>query len=206
MEKQQKILNAIKRTNTQNTGATNLGKKNNDECYTSMQDIINELSYWANLKKFEGKKIICPCDWDVTDDKDIYGIEINYKEDPAEINAFKSVKSVKIMKVIEYSGTLFETESEVREEFTETKLVEYELKEDEIENFLRDKLTCNFVRTLTQNARRWGIKSITASGYNPATEKGIKFQDVDYSKYDICVTNPPLSLYPGVYENNCWKY
>jgi hypothetical protein len=68
------------------------------------------------------------------------------------------------------------------------------LKEEEIEDFLRNKLTCNFVRTLTQNARRWGIKSITASGYNPANNKGIKFQNIDYSKYDICITNPPFSL------------
>ena len=192
MEKQQKVLKNIHK----DVAATTLGKKNNDECYTSMQDILNELSYWAALGKFTGKKIVCPCDWDVTDDKDIYGIEIDYKEDPAEISAFKSVKSVKITKVVEYPGTLFETSSEIKEESVETKLVEYELREDEIEDFLRDKLTCNFVRTLTQNARRWGIKSITASGYNPATDRGIKFQDVDYSKYDICITNPPFSLYP----------
>ena len=195
MEKQQKVLNRIKSVGATGSGSV-LGTKNNDECYTSMQDILNELSYWAALGKFTGKKIICPCDWDVTDDKDIYGIEINYKEDPAEISAFKSVKSVKITKVVEYPGTLFETSSEIKEESVETKLVEYELREDEIEDFLRDKLTCNFVRTLTQNARRWGIKSITASGYNPATDHGIKFQDVDYSKYDVCITNPPFSLYP----------
>lgn len=191
MEKQQKVLKNIHK----DVAATTLGKKNNDECYTSMQDILNELSYWAALGKFTGKKIVCPCDWDVTDDKDIYGIKINYKEDPAEISAFKSVKSVKITKVVEYPGTLFETSSEIKEESVETKLVEYELREDEIEDFLRDKLTCNFVRMLTQNARRWGIKSITASGYNPATDRGIKFQDVDYSKYDVCITNPPFSLY-----------
>lgn len=39
------------------------------------------------------------------------------------------------------------------------------------------------------------MKSITASGYDPATDRGIKFQDVDYSEYDVCVTNPPFSLY-----------
>lgn len=191
MEKQQKVLKNIHKQ----VAATTLGKKNNDECYTSMQDILNELLYWAELGKFQGKKIICPCDWDVADDEDIYGIEIDYKEDPAEISAFKSVKSVKITKVVTFPGTLFETVSEAKKEITETKLVEYELKEDEIENFLRNKLTCNFVRTLTQNARRWGIKSITASGYNSVTNRGIKFQDIDYSKYDVCITNPPFSLY-----------
>lgn len=194
MEKQQKIINKI--NHSVNSGKTTpLGTKPNDECYTDMQDILNELCYWADKDKFVGKRIVCPCDWDITDDKDIYGIEINYDENPAEVNAFKAVKSVKITKSVEFSGTMFETTNETEEETVETKLVEYDLAEDEIEEFLRTKLTCNFVRALTQNARRWGIKSITASGYNPATDCGIKFQDVDYSKYDICITNPPFSLY-----------
>ena len=51
-----------------------------------------------------------------------------------------------------------------------------------------------FVKVLTDNKEAWGIKSITHSHYNPVTGKGIKFQDVDYSKYDICITNPPFSL------------
>ena len=53
-----------------------------------------------------------------------------------------------------------------------------------------------FVKVLTENKEAWGIKSITHSHYNPVTGKGIKFQDVDYSKYDICITNPPFSLKP----------
>lgn len=51
-----------------------------------------------------------------------------------------------------------------------------------------------FVKYLNDRKEEFGIKSITASGYNPKTGKGIKFQDIDYSKYDICVTNPPFSL------------
>ena len=47
---------------------------------------------------------------------------------------------------------------------------------------------------LTENKEAWCIKSITHSHYNPVTGEGIKFQDVDYSKYDICITNPPFSL------------
>ena len=48
MEKQEKVLNKIK--NVGNTGSKlNLGTKKNDECYTSMADILNELSYWAAL-------------------------------------------------------------------------------------------------------------------------------------------------------------
>jgi hypothetical protein len=182
MEKQDKVVNKIK--NVGNTGSKlNLGTKKNDECYTSMTDILNELSYWAVLDKFRGKNIICPCDWDIVEGESIYSITITYKEDGIEVignGAYKTVKSV-----------VYDLWSD-----DDTPVItRITLKEEEIENFLRDKLTCNFVRTLTQNARRWGIKSITASGYNPANNKGIKFQDIDYSKYDICITNPPFSLY-----------
>ena len=34
-----------------------------------------------------------------------------------------------------------------------------------------------------------------ATGFNPATGKGIRFQEVDFTQYDICVTNPPFSMY-----------
>lgn len=182
-DKQNKVTKKI--NNIGKTGSTlNLGTKKNDECYTSMQDILNELSYWADLGKFKGKNIICPCDWDITDNENIYGITIIYKDEGVEVignNVYKAVKEVTL--------DLWSNDDTP----TVTKI---ELKEEEIEDFLREKLTCNFIRTLTQNARAWGIKSITASGYNPATGKGTPFQDVDYSKYDICITNPPFSLYP----------
>ncbi len=183
MEKQEKVLTKIKNS-LKHGNEGQLGTKKNDECYTDMRDIVNELSQWAALGKFKGKKIICPCDWDVVKDEPIYSITITYKEPGVEVignNVYKAVKSVEYVRLFDFEG-----------ETTEEHIA---LAEDEIEDFLRDKLTCNFIRTFTQNARAWGIKSITASGYNPAIDRGVKFQDVDYSKYDICVTNPPFSLY-----------
>ena len=181
MEKQTKIINKIK--NSLNSGQANtaLGVKNNDECYTPPAEILAELSHWAELGKFKDKRIICPCDWDITDDEEIYSITINYKPEfeVASNDVYKAVESVQY--------DLWSSDEE-------PVITKVELKEDEIEEFLKDKLTCNFLRTLTQNARAWSIKSITASGYNPANDRGIKFQDVDYSKYDICITNPPFSL------------
>ena len=181
--KQEKIVRKIKNS-LKHGNEGQLGTKKNDECYTDGQDILNELSYWAQFNKFQGKNIICPCDWDITDDEEIYGITITYKDVGVEIignNVYKAVESV----IVDLWETI-ETGVEVKH---------LAIAEDEIEDFLRDKLTCNFVRTLTQNARRWGIKSITASGYNPSNGKGTPFQEVDYSKYDICITNPPFSLY-----------
>ena len=182
MEKQDKVLKKIKNSLESGQANTALGVKKNDECYTDMQDILNELSQWAALDKFKGKNIICPCDWDIVGNENIYSITIKYKDSGVEVfgnSAYKAVESVQY---------------DLWSDDDTPVITRITLKEEEIEDFLRDKLTCNFVRTLTQNARAWGIKSITASGYNPANAKGIKFQDVDYSKYDICITNPPFSL------------
>lgn len=178
-EKQQKVLNKINKKSQTSQNIHKLKLKPNDECYTSMQDILNELQPWADLGKFQGKNIICPCDWDIVEGKDIYSIKINYNETGVNVLG-NDVKKIEVV------YNLWDEEN---------NQITIKLKEDEIEEFLRDKLTCNFIRTFAQNARAWGIKSITASGYNPANGKGVRFQDVDYSEYDICVTNPPFSLY-----------
>lgn len=178
MGKQNKVINKIKRA-TETCGHTPLGTKPNDECYTSMQDIINELANWAALGKFHGKRIICPCDWDIVEGSDIYQIEIEFRQEIKDmVSCCKIISSIRLSTFNENGITGTST-----------------VKEEDVETFLREKLTCNFVRTLVQNARRWGVKSITASGYNPSLGIGVPFQDVDYSKYDICITNPPFSLY-----------
>ena len=179
-----KVLNKIKHS-TNSGQTTPLGTEPNDECYTSMDTILEELSIWAKLGKFEDKNIICPCDMDITIDNDEYeicSITIKYKPFDVDIVAndvFSYVDSVEMI--------CFEKEHPVKKTIM--------LAENEIADFLRNKVKCNFIRVFTQCARRWGIKSITASGYDPATSRGIKFQNVDYSKYDICVTNPPFSKY-----------
>ncbi len=180
MSKQKKVIKKIKYDSGQTTP---LGTKPNDECYTSMQDIINELSLWS--KKFEGKNIICPCDWDILEDGeehiDVYSIRIEFDEGDI-VGHTNVVKSV--------SYTIFDF---IEEDNLTIKTIK--VSKDEIDGFLRNRLKCNFIRTFVDNAKEWKIKSVTASGYNPATGLGIQFQDVDYSNYDICVTNPPFSLY-----------
>ena len=39
----------------------------------------------------------------------------------------------------------------------------------------------------------WKIKSITFSGFDPKTKRGIPFQEQNYDKYDVVITNPPFS-------------
>ena len=163
----------------------NLCKKNNDECYTSTDDIYKELSQWAALDKFRGKNIICPCDWDVADY--LHSIVITYMDHGTEI--LGNYIHIDHSKVI---PTLWQEELPV---------IRLNLQEDDLEDFLSNTRICGFVKVLTQNAREWGIRSITASGYKPSEGKGIKFQEVDYSKYDICITNPPFSIYKDFSES-----
>ena len=178
--KQEKVVKSITRESKQTSSHLHAMKKNpNDECYTSMVDILAELSYWASLGKFVGKRIICPCDWDIVEGEGIYSITIDFEEDSIHGNSVRRVGAISYSLFDEADGE-YETVS---------------LSKDEFDGFLKNRLTCNFIRTFVQMAADWGIKSITASGYDPATDRGIRFQDVDYSKYDICVTNPPFSLY-----------
>ena len=53
----------------------------------------------------------------------------------------------------------------------------------------------NFVKFLVAHAEAYGILSVSVSGYDPATSRGVRFQDIDYSQYDIIITNPPFSQY-----------
>jgi hypothetical protein len=52
-----------------------------------------------------------------------------------------------------------------------------------------------FVEFLASHAAEYGIKAVTASGYDPSSMRGVRFQDVDYSQYDLAITNPPFSLF-----------
>lgn len=56
-----------------------------------------------------------------------------------------------------------------------------------------------FVRFLNSVKEDWGIKSIDYSYYDIQTGDGISFLQIDYSQYDICITNPPFSLYKYFY-------
>ena len=84
------------------------------------------------------------------------------------------------------AGTLFEVGGSIKTIDTgKTKHFERDL------NIVK----CNFIKYLISHAEDWGISSVSVSGYNPSTGEGVKFQDVDYSKYDLCITNPPFSLF-----------
>ena len=116
-------------------------------------------------EQLRGKRILCPCDWDES-----YNEEIVFKEENHVIRTI----------LFSDNGTI--------------KNIDIEQTKTKIEKDL-NLVKCNFVKFLVSHADDYGIKSISVSGYNPYTQQGIRFQDIDYSYYDLVITNPPFSQF-----------
>lgn len=142
-----------------------LSRSRGDEWYTPEDKALEELEQWAKLGKFKGKRIICPCDLDTNADSLIYMITWYFDKDEIYFS-------------------------------TNTDKVDYQWKsnKEHINSFLKGKKKMNIVKVLLDHAEEWGIASVTASGYDPETKLGLKFQDVNYENFDICITNPPFNL------------
>lgn len=117
------------------------------------------------LPQLRGKRILCPCDWDES-----YNEEIVYKEEGYVLgrDLFGSEGTIKNIDIAQTC-----------------KKIEKRM----------DLVKCQFVYYLLNQAEDWGIKSISVSGYNPRTNEGVRFQDIDYSYYDVIITNPPFSQF-----------
>lgn len=116
-------------------------------------------------EQFRGKHVLCPCDWDES-----YSEALVYKEEGyvAPNNLFSTGGAVKRINIAR--------------------------SKNKIERNL-DSVKCNFVKFLVSHAEDYGIKSVSVSGYDPASGQGVKFQNIDYGKYDIVITNPPFSVF-----------
>ena len=117
------------------------------------------------LPQLRGKRILCPCDWDES-----YNEEIVYKEEGYVL-----------------ARGLFGAEGTI-------KNIDIASTKEKIEKRM-DKVKCQFVYYLLNQAEEWGFRSISVSGYNPQTGEGVRFQDIDYSFYDVIITNPPFSQF-----------
>lgn len=171
-ERQDKVISNIRHS----LGGRPSNKHHNDEYAIGVKDIYDELIYWASLKKFRGKNIICPCDCDIIDDNNVYAIEIIYNDTTTNDDAMNC--TVEIYRCNENKQIISEI-----------------IPDDEVEDFIYNKLKCGFLRTLTQHAEDWGIKSITASGYDTERSMGFPYEQIDFGMYDVCITNPPPRLY-----------
>jgi hypothetical protein len=127
-------------------------------------------------EQLRDKRILCPCDWDESLEGEL---------------VYSSKKYVQPNNLIEPGGTI----KEVYIPGSKDKII----KDINL-------VKCNFVKFLVAHAEDYGIRSIYVSGYNPETGEGVRFQDIDYSNYDIVITNPPFSLFRELitimFENN----
>jgi len=129
--------------------------------------LYDDISAEVSMYKehLRGKRILCPCDWDES-----YNEEIVFKEENFIIST----------QLFSDNGTI--------------KQVDIKQSKQKIEKDL-NLVKCNFVKFLVSHADDYGIKSISVSGFNPATNEGIRFQDIDYRHYDLVITNPPFSQF-----------
>lgn len=112
-----------------------------------------------------GKRILCPCDWD---------------ESLEELLVYADEDTVAASHLLAKGSTARHVDADASKGRIERKL---------------DAIKCNFVKFLVAHAEDYGISSVAVSGYDPATGDGVRFQDIDYSKYDIVITNPPFSQF-----------
>ena len=114
-------------------------------------------------EQLKGKRIICPCDWDESFEETV--VYSNGDEIQSD-GLFSEVEHIKNVNIQETS-----------------KRIEKDI----------NLIKCNFIKFLVSHAEDYEIKSISVSGYDPSTGKGIKFQDINYKNYDLVITNPPFS-------------
>ncbi len=115
--------------------------------------------------QLKGKRILCPCDWDEGFEEEIVYDNGDYVPSDNLLSKGGNIKEINI------PATLTKFEKDIT------------------------TVKCNFVKFLIAHAEAYEIKSISVSGYNPNTGEGIKFQDINYCKYDLVITNPPFSLF-----------
>ena len=204
INKQEKVLNKINKETPGDNNKLQEAKLNkDDEFYTQRKDIEAELNHWKD--KLVGKRIICPCDWDIfTKEKDkveVYSLTVEFN-DTKEFDVTSPTFYINKIKRVVYQQykSLTKAGDDAPSLFGDLVEERYvpetvEISGEEADALLADRVTCNFLKYLIGIGKAYGIKSITASGYDSDHDRGVPFQSVDYSQYDVCITNPPFSLY-----------
>ena len=180
IEKQNKVLTKMIYKNG-SSQQLQQGKFNpNDEFYTGLNDIHQELNHYG--KYFKSKNIICPCDCDIIAGEPVYKIVIDFEEVGEEW-------------FISPTGFIHRVEKLTFYTLEDNHYIPTIIYEDEARDFISENIMCNFIKAIVDIGEDFGVKSITASGFNTKLKEGIKFEEVDYSLYDIVITNPPFSQY-----------
>ncbi len=176
--KQTKVLKKINYDSGQTTPS---GTLNNDECYTPLQFIINELLNYPN-NYFHNKNGISPFDWDLfSDHPEIYGIKFIFDK-------YGNVKEVL---------NLTSDNKNRAVPHNHTTIIDISYNEQNKKFFINNKEVngprCNFIKSILNFAKQWKPKSWVFSGYNPELKQGIDYKTYDYKDFDIVITNPAFT-------------
>ena len=180
MEKQNKIIKKTKYKNGSSKQMQTAKFNPVDEYYTPLNLVSKELNHYGTY--FKGKNIICPCDCDILEDKPVYKIVIEFSEEREEWFASQTGYINAVERLTYYT-------------LENGKYVPTVIYGDEARDFISEKIICNIIKTVVNIGEDYGVKSITASGFDTNKQEGIKFDEVDYSLYDLIITNPPFSQY-----------
>ncbi len=130
-----------------------------------MKDVTCQLSKYKD--QFLNKRVICPCDW-----QDSFE-EWLFFEESENITGQKNMFETGTVKKIDISRTF----DGLKASYRKGKAIPM----------------AGFVQFFVLHANSYGIRSVSVSGYSPGTKNPLKFEHIDYSKFDLVVTNPPFS-------------
>ncbi len=141
--------------------------KADDEFFTPLKDITYQLSKYKD--QFLNKRVICPCDWQDSFEKWVFIEESEVITNPKDMFEHGTVKKIDISRTFDC----------LKAGYRKGKTIPM----------------AGFVQFLVLHANSYGIRSIHLSGYSPGAKNPVRFESVDYSKYDLVVTNPPFSKF-----------
>lgn len=179
-QKQNKVLNKINYDSGQKTPS---GTISNDECYTPLQSIIDEIKNYPPSYFFK-KNGLSPFDWDLfSDHPEIYGIKFRFNEN-GDVDEVINL-------------TCDENNRACPCEIDTTSIIDISYDNNTKNFFINNKEVhgprCNFIKAVLNYSKIWKPKSWTFSGYNPAKLQGIDYKTYDYRDFDIVITNPAFT-------------
>ncbi len=177
MNKQNKVL---KKINWNSGQKTPLGTISNDECYTPLQYIIDELKNYPE-EYFIQKNGLSPFDWDLFNDHpEIYGIKIIFDKN-GNVDDVLNLTSNDNNKAVLHSDAIIDISYDQEDQ-------KFYINNKEVQG-----PRCNFIKAVLNFAKFWKPKSWTFSGYNPELKQGIDYRSHDYRDFDVVITNPAFT-------------
>lgn len=157
-----------------------------NEYYTTLQEIESVCGKFADLGYFVGKRIVCPCDFTPHEIQGRFVSSLKYEVCSGEIEVEANAVATKSQNLWDISAHKPVCLARIDASLPNA------LKSQEV--FLEGSEISNFGYWFLRNRERCGWKSLSLSGLQTIRGYvGIDMLAVDYSQYDVAVTNPPFT-------------